>query len=193
MTIQIQFNMIYIANKRSKIENIMKRYPGATILDITSDSQKNYAQWLSPFYPHNNIPIPFTEGLTATCVEAVWQGLKVFANSDVDFNTFRNDTMKGLKRTVRKYGVPLGHRKGAYGKELLDYETARKLIYIPTYKWVLDNIPCVHDTVMKIKEFSLQNDVVFLDYNTCTDICDMSKPLSHANLVRLYIEDTYPF
>ena len=185
--------MIYIANKRSKIENIMKRYPGATILDITSDSQKNYAQWLSPFYPHNNIPIPFTEGLTATCVEAVWQGLKVFENSDVDFNTFRNDTMKGLERTVRKYGVPLGHRKGAYAKELLDYETAKKLIYIPTYKWVLDNIPCVHDTVMKIKEFSLQNDVVFLDYNTCTDISDMSKPLSHANLVRLYIEDTYPF
>ncbi len=54
--------MIYIANKRSKLENIMKRYPGATILDITSDSQKNYAQWLSPFYPHNNIPIPF-EGI----------------------------------------------------------------------------------------------------------------------------------
>ena len=45
----------------------------------------------------------------------------------------------------------------------------------------------------EIKEISLQNDVVFLDYNTCTDISDMSKPLSHANLVRLYIEDTYPF
>lgn len=184
--------MIYIANKRSKIENIQKRYPSATILDITSDSQKRYALWLSPFYPHYNIPIPFTEGISATCVEAVWQGLKVFKDHDVDLNTFKNDTMKGIKRTVRKYGPPLGHRKGVFGSELLDYDTARKLIYIPTYKWVLDNVPCVHETVLKIKEFSKENDVVFLDYNICQDIDDTSKPLSHANLVKLYIEDNYP-
>ena len=91
--------MIYVANKKRKIEGIKKEYPGAIILDITSTSDKRYSQILSPFYPHYNIPIPFTEGLTATCVEAVWQGLKVFKDSDVDFDTFKNDTMKSLKRT----------------------------------------------------------------------------------------------
>ena len=184
--------MIHIASARSKLENVQKRYPEAVILDITSNSSKRYAQWLSPFYPHYNIPIPFTDNLYATCVEAVWQGLKVFKGHDVDFDTFKNDTMKNLKRTVRKYGTPLGHRKGAYGTELLNYGDARRLIYMPTYKWVLDNVKCVHDTVLKIKEQSKIQDIVFLDYNTCTDINDLSKPLSHANLVKLYIEGNYP-
>ena len=184
--------MIYIASKKSKIENVIKRYPGAAILDITSSSDTKYSQWLSPFFPHGNIPIPFTEGLTATCVEAVWQGLKVFKELDVDFNTFRKDTMKGLKRTGRKFGQPLGHRKGAYGKELLDYPSARRLIYLPTYKWVLDNVDCVHAIVLKIREQAKIQDIVFLDYNTNCDVYDYSKPLSHANLVKLYIENKYP-
>lgn len=184
--------MIYIANRRSSIENIQKKYPGAVILDLTSASGVKYTQWLSPFYPHNNIPVPFTENLTATCVEAVWQGLKVFKDHDVDFNTFKNDTMKGLKRTVRRFGPPLGHRKGAFGNELLSYLEARMQIYLPTYKWVLDNVDYVHDTVIKLKEQSKSQDIVFLDYNTSTDVHDTSKPLSHANLVKLYVEDNYP-
>ena len=96
--------MIYVENKKRKLERIEAQYPEAAILDITSSTEKMYARLLSPFYPHYNIPIPFTEGITATCVEAVWQGLKVFQNEDVNFATFRNDTMKGLKRTVRTLG-----------------------------------------------------------------------------------------
>lgn len=184
--------MIYIENKKRKLEKIQEEYPNAVILDITSNSTMRYAQILSPFYPHGNIPIPFTEGLTATCVEAVWQGLKVFQGADVDFSTFRNDTMHDLKRTVRKFGVPLGHRKGAYGKELLDYFDARMLIYLPTYKWVLDNVAEVHHVVERIKEQSHKQDIVLLDYNTNIDFRDATKPLSHAGLVKLYIEGKYP-
>ena len=184
--------MIYIENKKRKIEKIREQYPNADILDITSSSELRYAQILSPFYPHGNIPIPYTEGVKATCVEAVWQGLKVFSTCDVDLNTFKNDTMKGLKRTVRSYGKPLGHRKGVYGKELLNYFDARMLIYIPTYKWVLDNVPEVHNVVLKIKERSKDHDIVFLDYNTNIDFRDTSCPLSHAGLVKLYIEGKYP-
>ena len=184
--------MIYVANKKRKLEKIKEDFPNAAILDITSTSNMRYAQILSPFYPHMNIPIPFTEGLTATCVEAVWQGLKVFDGADVDFATFRNDTMKDLKRTVRKYGMPKGHRKGAYGKELLGYFEARMLIYLPTYKWVLDNVPEVHHVIDRIKEQSKIQDIVLLDYNTNIDFRDASKPLSHAGLVKLYIEGNYP-
>ena len=100
--------------------------------------------------------------------------------------------MKGLKRTVRKFGRPLGHLKGAYGKELLNYFDARMQIYLPTYKWVLDNVPYVHEVVEKIKAKSLVQDIVFLDYNTNIDFRDISKPLSHAGLVKLYIEGKYP-
>ena len=71
--------MIYIENKKRKLERIQAEYPTAQILDITSIAPRHSGQILSPFYPHDNIPIPFTDGLKATCVEAVWQGLKVFA------------------------------------------------------------------------------------------------------------------
>ena len=36
------------------------------------------------------------------CVEAIWQGLKVFESADVDVDMFANDTMKNIKRTVRQ-------------------------------------------------------------------------------------------
>lgn len=174
------------------MERIQKQYPDAIILDVTSSSPYHSVQILSPFYPHYNIPIPFTDGLTATCVEAVWQGLKVFKSAGVDFETFKNDSMKSLKRTVRKYGSPLGHMKGAYGTELLDYYHARMEIYLPTYKWVLDNIPEVHQVVEKIRRQSLKKDIVFLDYNTNINVLDTRKPISHAGLLKLYIEGNYP-
>ena len=165
--------MIYIENKKRKLEKIKEEYPNAIILDITSNSETRYAKILSPFYPHGNIPIPFTDGLKATCVEAVWQGLKVFENAGVDFATFKNDTMRDLKRTVRKY-------------------EARMLIYLPTYKWVLDNVPEVHHVIERIKAQSKIQDIVLLDYNTNIDFRDISKPLSHAGLVKLYIDGKYP-
>lgn len=184
--------MIYVENKKRKLEKIQEQYPNADILDITSASVKRYAQMLSPFYPHGNIPVPFTPGMTATCVEAVWQGLKVFQTADVDVQMFKNDTMKGLKRTVRHFGSPLGHRKGVYGKELLNYFDARMQIYLPTFKWVLDNVPEVHDIVSRIAERAKTNDIIFLDYNTNIEFRDITSPLSHAGLIKLYIEGNYP-
>jgi hypothetical protein len=184
--------MVYIVNKRSNEESIKKRYLGAIIIDVTSTSKDVSTRLLSPFYPHRNIPIPFTVNMKATCVEAVWQGLKVFKDCDVDVKTFSNDTMKNIKRTSRKYGKPLGHRKGVYGKELLNYEDARKLIYLPTYKWMLDNVPAVHILLERITEYSKKSDIVFLDYNTNTDVNNFKQPLSHAGLLKLYIEGRYP-
>lgn len=183
---------IYVLNKKRKLERIRAEYPDAEILDVTSTSPYHSIQILSPFYPHGNIPIPFSDGQTATCVEAVWQGLKVFQEEGISLDTFKNDTMKNLKRTVRKYGKPLGHRKGINGDELLDYPDARMLIYIPTYKWVLDNIPEVHHVVNRLKEHIKEKDLVFLDYNTNTNPFDFSKPISHAGLLKLYIEGNYP-
>lgn len=130
--------MIIIESKRKKPETILKKYPGAILADVTNSAKDGLVK-LSPFYPHGGIPVPFTERMTACCVEAIWQGLKVFEHCDVDTSLFTNTTMRGLKRTVRRFGRPLGHRKGVHGTELLGYIEARKLIYIPTYRWVLEN------------------------------------------------------
>ena len=183
--------MIIIESKRKKRENILNKYPGAIIADVTSAAKDSLVK-LSPFYPHGDIPVPFSDGFTATCVEAIWQGLKVFENSDVDISLFKNDTMKGLKRTVRKYGKPLGHRKGVHGTELLSYLDARKQIYLPAYKWVLDNkVQHIIDRLRNASESG--KTIVLLDYETNGDIENPKKPLSHAALVKAYAEGLPPF
>lgn len=182
--------MIIIESKRKKPATILKKYPDAILADVTSGA-KDGLRKLSPFYPHYGIPVPFSEGYTATCVEAIWQGLKVFEGCDVDTSLFQNDTMKGLKRTVRRYGKPLGHRKGVNGKELLGYIEARKQIYIPTYKWVLENK--VTDIIERLKEASKTKTIVLLDYDTNADVENAKKPLSHASLIKAYVEGIYPY
>lgn len=182
--------MIVIESKRKKPETILKKYPGAILADVTSSAKGKLVQ-LSPFFPHGGIPVPFSEGYTASCVEAIWQGLKVFEHNDVDVSLFANTTMKGLKRTVRKYGKPLGHRKGVHGTELLGYIEARKQIYIPAYRWVLEHK--VTDIIARLREASKTKTIVLLDYDTNADVEDGSKPLSHASLIKDYAEGIYPY
>lgn len=76
--------------------------------------------------------------------------------------------MKGLKRTVRRFGKPLGHRKGVNGTELLGYIEARKQIYIPTYRWVLENK--VTPIIERMREASKTKTIVLLDYDTNADV-----------------------
>ena len=182
--------MIFIDSLRKKRETLLKVYPGAVLADVTSHAADGLVR-LSPFYPHGGIPVPFSPGVEAMCVEGVWQGLKVFEHADVDESLFQNATMRGLKRTVRCFGKPLGHRKGVNGDELLDYIEARKQIYLPTYKWVLENR--VQNIIERLREASKSQTIVLLDYNTNSDVDDPRKPLSHAFLVKAYAEGIYPY
>lgn len=178
--------MIIVKNKRCSTLKLEKEYPGCVIIDVTS---KAIGEWqkFSPFYPHGGIPVPFTPGVTSMCVEGIWQGLKVFKTCDVDRASLRNDSMKNIKRTVRRFGSCIGHRKGMFGNELLNYIDARKSIYLPSYLWVLENKCAL--LVEKLKEMSSKQTVILLDYETNEDINDPSKPLSHASLIKKYIEN----
>lgn len=182
--------MIIIESKRKKVENILKKYPDAVVADVTSQAKDGLVR-LSPFYPHGDIPVPFSEGYTAACVEGVWQGLKVFEDEDIDISMFSNDTMKNIKRTVRKHGRVLGHRKGVLGTEILGYMEAKHQIYIPTYRWMLEHKAM--DIIERLRKASETKTIVLLDYNTCCDVDDEAKPLSHAYLVKAYAEGLYPF
>lgn len=183
--------MIVIENKRCKPETLYRKYGAdAIIADVTSKAQDGLAK-LSPFYPHGGIPVPNSEGYTATCVEAIWQGLKVFETADIDTEMFSNDTMRNIKRTVRRFGKPLGHRYGVGSQELLSYIDARKRIYIPTYRWVLENK--VMHIIERLREASKAKTVILLDYDTNADVDNPRKPLSHASLVKAYAEGIYPY
>ena len=181
--------MIYIENKKKKEKTLLAKYPNAKIVDVTSKAPTALVK-LSPFYPHGDIPIPFSESHTAKSVEGIWQALKVFESADIDEAMFQNDTMKDIKRTVRKFGKPLGHRKGIYGKELLNYIDARIQIYLPSYLWVLENK--VVGIIERLKVASCNEDIVLLDYETNCDVLNPKKPLSHAFLVKAYVENKFP-
>lgn len=184
--------MIIVANKRRKREKLQQEYPGAIIADVTSRAEDGLVQ-LSPFYPHGDIPIPFTEpSATAASVEGIWQGLKVFEHAGIDREVLQNRSMRGIKRSVRRFGKPLGHQRGLHSTELLDYMTARREIFIPTYRWMLEHkaMPIIE----RLRAASRAGKtIILLDYNSRCDVDDPRSPLSHAYLVKAYAEGLYPY
>jgi hypothetical protein len=182
--------MIVVENIKKSLTTLARLYPFAEVIDVTSKGEVPFVK-LSPFYPHGNIPVPFSPGVFGKSVEGIWQGLKVFEHEDIDTSKFEIADMKGIKRTVRKFGKPIGHRKGVHGQELLNYLTARKQIYLPTYAWVLDNVTTKE--IDFLVQIASRTDVILLDYETNCDIENTDKPLSHAGLVKKYIEKKYPY
>ncbi|WP_067828408.1 DUF6939 family protein [Actinomadura kijaniata] len=166
---------VHIASRRRT--TLHRDFPDALILDVTSKGEEPWVR-LSPFYPHGGIPVPGHPGRVSESVEGVWQALKVFESEAEDFGKLRIATMKGIKRTVRRLGPPLGHRLDG---RLLGYEEARRRIYLPTYRWMLDHRAA--DLVARLRELSAARTVVLLDYTTNADVADLSTPLSHAALV----------
>ncbi len=179
---------ITVKSRHTRPESLTKRHPNATIVDVTSRGPEPWVR-LSPFFPHGDIPVPFSPGEVGASVEGIWQGLKVFETADVDREVMNNTKMKGIKRTVRKYGRVLGHRKGLSGDELLAYADARRLIYLPIYKWMLENH--ARDIVQELREIASKGELVLLDYETNCDIDNLAKPLSHAGLVKAWLLDEW--
>ena len=181
--------MIVLSNRRASLEKIQQQHPSATIFDMTSRGSQPWIRF-SPFYPHGGIPVPFSPGYVSASVEGIWQGLKVFERADVDPSKFDITTMKNLKRSTRTNGKVLGHRQGIAGDQLLPYVEARRLIYLPTYRWVLEH--SLQDLLTELKQFAQEKTIVFLDYETNSDINMVTRPLSHAGLIKRYLEDNWP-
>ena len=172
---------LHVASRRRT--TLHRDFADALILDVTSKAPEPWIR-LSPFYPHGDIPVPGHPGRTSQSVEAVWQALKVFVSEQEDFAKLEITTMKGIKRTARRLGLPLGHRLNG---RLLGYEEARRLLYLPTYRWMLDHR--ASDLVAELRELSNDRTVVLLDYTTNADVADLSTPLSHAALVAQRVQE----
>lgn len=181
--------LIEVASRRRKPESIGAAFPGRAVLDVTSKGPEPWVRF-SPFYPHGGIPVPLSPGAVGASVEGIWQALKVFEGTDVDPGKLTVTTMAGLKRTVRRFGAVRGHRAGLQGTELLGYEAARRRIYLPAYRWVLENR--VPELVAGLRELAGTKGVVLLDYTTNGDVADLATPLSHAALVARYVTDEWP-
>jgi len=180
---------ISIASRRSSPVKLQQRNPDARIVDVTSKGEVPWIRF-SPFYPHGNIPVPLSPGETATSVEGIWQALKVFESGDVDRSKLAITNMKGIKRTTRSNGRVLGHRAGLEGDALLSYPDARKLIYLPSYRFVLEN--CLVAELAQLREMAEHSPLILLDYETNCDVENLSTPLSHASLIKKYLDNEWP-
>jgi hypothetical protein len=179
---------LIIKSRRASVDKLSKVYPDAVIIDVTSRGCEPWVRF-SPFYPHGGIPVPFSPEKFSTTVEGIWQGLKVFETTDVDPSKLLISDMKGIKRSTRKYGKVLGHRVGLTGDKLFSYGEARRQIYLPSYKWVLDNR--VQNLIHELQKLVAEKTVILLDYETNSEIDNLSRPLSHAGLIKLYLEGNW--
>ena len=98
---------LHVASRRRT--TLRRDFPDALIIDVTSRGTEPWI-CLSPFYPHGGIPVPGHPDRTSQSVEGVWQALKVFTAEQEDLTKLDVTTMKGIKRTARRLGPPLGHR-----------------------------------------------------------------------------------
>lgn len=181
---------IHVESRRKNRSTIEKARPGALVLDVTSKGEEPWVRF-SPFFPHGGIPIPESPGTFARSVEGLWQGLKVFEHEDIDPSRWEILTMKSIKRAAGgKRGKVLGHRPGLGRPGLLPYREARHRIYLPAYRWVLENR--LRDEVARLRNELPARAVVLLDYETNGNVEDLSSPLSHAALIKLYLEENWP-
>ena len=51
----------------------------------------------------------------------------------------------------------------------------------------------VKDIIDRLREVSKTKTIVLLDYDTNADVDNGRKPLSHASLIKAYMEGTYPY
>jgi hypothetical protein len=171
--------------------------PGTRIIDVTSKAAHPWRRF-SPMFPHGGIPIPYFANRTADSVEGVWQGLKRFEfENQIDCRCFDNRSMRDIKRTSRAKGLSgvargrvLGHQLGVHETVLLNYVEARALIYLPSYRWVLEHR--LQDEVVALRNIARAFRIVLLDYSTNSEVTRADKPLSHAALVRAYLLDDWP-
>ena len=73
----------------------------------------------------------------------------------------------------------------------MDVAEAREKIYIPMYRWMLEQK--VLPIIQRLREIAQQCDIVLLDDSINCDINSVSQPLSHAWLIKSYVEGNYPY
>jgi hypothetical protein len=154
-----QISQLHQSNPSAIFYNTSTRAPLAEDLDYVRDASQ-----FSPFNPYGRIPVPKTS-YTSDSVEGVWQGLKIIKGR-VDESYFKG---KGRKRQ----GQPTGHK---YGDKKLGYVQARNKIFLPTYKFMVDNrIP--KEDLVDIRNCALMGSPqYFFDVDDNPDIHNTNTP-----------------
>ncbi len=157
---------------RYHVENLPA---GTRVIDVSSYAEPPYCK-LSPMWVHGGIPVPGTRGETSDTVEGVWQGLKIIRGQTAP-RYFRGP---GAKRG----GKPSGH---LFGTKQLAITDARRLIYIPTYEWMLEN-RISPELIQQFIDTAFAGTVQYIhDVGDNGDPNDANQPLAHAAVLVRYL------
>jgi len=169
------------------------------IIDVSLLSAEPWNKF-HPAFPHQKIPLPTNNNnIFSMSVQGIWEALKVFENQGIDLSPMQNSKMRGLVRDEKKVGGKfLGWQRDIKNPSLplLQEREARKLIFLPAYYHVLDNN--LKEPIAELRKFmskarAKNTKLVIRDHETNCDIDDVNNVLSHAHLIRLYLEGEYPF
>lgn len=166
-----------------------KNYPSTNLIVDFSKIKNTPFNQLSTYFPWGDIPVPYSPGSMGMSLHSIWEGLKVFELCDVDTNFIKKNIRE--IRSQKEYGKLLGFRRGIDGHCIFEEIEARKRIYIKIYKWILENK--ASKIILKLRQFSTNGNLFFIDKCTNCNLEDLSSPISTAFLAKSYIEGSYPY
>lgn len=138
---------------------------------------------LNPFHFDRKwrIPVPGIKR-HACSIESVWQGLKVVAG-EIDTGMFDRPPRKRPPEDERGPGYNYAASEFRFDESTIDIITARLLIYLPTYLYVLDRL--VPDTVVAEIATALADgqEVLCYDWDSNVDVLDPRSSFSHSAIV----------
>ena len=170
---------------REEYKSSYRMKNGWICIDMSNRSD-NKTAYLSPYFPWGNIPVPFSTGLVAESVMAIWEGLKVLEGSNIDKNVFSYKTMDCIKHSHVGLGNHKGYRKGLNYDYIYDEDEAFKRIFIPSYRFILEYK--AYRMVNWLRS-NIRRSIILVD-----DLLEtIPKQLTPANLLKLYVLGELPF
>lgn len=145
-------------------------------------------QPLNPFHfdPSWTLPVPGQPGLTSCSVEAVWQGTKIHQGT-TDLRMLTTPATKRPPDHERGETYDYASTRFRYGAEDVDLVSARLLIYLPTYLYLLDRL--VPDSVIDeiLDAVDHGRDVLCYDWDSNRDVTDPRSSFSHSAIIASWI------
>jgi hypothetical protein len=124
--------------------------------------------------------------MTSMTVQGVYEAMK-----DIDGEIDMSRLTEEKQRKIVREGTASGWLKFKNSHIVLDTPQARMTFFALPYKHVLDHF--VKDEIVQLKKLLASGkSLILLDNSTNMDMMDDSKDLSHAFLLKCYLEGNYP-
>ncbi len=142
-----------------------------------TSSRSFFGQYLSPFSTKGVLkPVPGNQDFYSKSVEGIWQGLKII-DQKTDYSLFESEKPK-----KRKF-EPYSETKFKYNCQEIGLIEARKKIFMPAYKFMLDIVvpQALIENIMRTYHAGVNQ--YFYDVDDNRDIDDATRSYSHSSLL----------